>query len=62
MMDCSKILDLFKSELVVVSVGSPAFAKAIEDQGYKTVQVDWIPPAGGDRQMQDLLKIMGGLS
>ena len=62
MMDCEKIIRLFNSELVVVSVGSPAFANAIENQGYKTVQVDWIPPAGGDRQMQELLKIMGGLS
>lgn len=62
MMDCRKILELFNSELVVVSVGSPAFAKAIEDQGYQAIQVDWIPPAGGDRQMQELLKIMGRLS
>lgn len=61
MMDTSRIINLFNSELVVVSVGSPAFAKAIEDQGYRTVQVDWIPPAGGDVQMQKLLKIMGGL-
>ncbi len=60
-MNCDKIINLFNSELVVVSVGSPAFATAIENQGFKTVQVDWVPPAGGDRQMQELLKIMGGL-
>ena len=59
--DCSKILNLFKSDLVVVSVGSSAFATAIENQGFKTFHVDWVPPAGGDRQMQELLKIMGGL-
>ena len=61
-MNCDKIINLFNSELGVVSVGSPAFAKAIEDQGFKTYQVDWVPPAGGDRQMQELLKIMGGLN
>ena len=61
-MNTDKIISLFNSELVVVSVGSPAFATAIENQGYKTVQVDWVPPAGGDRQMQELLKIMGGLN
>ena len=61
-MNTDKIISLFNSELVVVSVGSPAFANAIENQGFKTVQVDWIPPAGGDRQMQELLKIMGGLN
>lgn len=61
-MNTDKIIKLFNSELVVVSVGSPAFATAIENQGYKTVQVDWVPPAGGDKQMQELLKIMGGLN
>ncbi len=61
-MKYDKIHDLFNSELVVVNVGSLSFATAIEKQGFKTVQVDWTPPAGGDRQMQMLLKIMGGLS
>jgi FdrA protein len=61
-MNTDKIISLFNSELVVVSVGSPAFANAIENQGFKTIQVDWIPPAGGDKQMQELLKIMGGLN
>lgn len=60
-METEKVLKLLKSRPVVVNVGSPAFAKAITSQGYKAVQVDWLPPAGGDRQMQKLLKIMGGL-
>ena len=55
------ILDLFRSELVVVNVGNRIFAEALDKQGFKTVQVDWIPPAGGDRKMQELLKIMGGV-
>ena len=55
------ILDLFRSELVVVNVGNRIFSDALEKQGFKTVQVDWIPPAGGDRKMQELLKIMGGI-
>lgn len=55
------ILELFRSELVVVNVGNRIFAEALEKQGFKTVQVDWIPPAGGDRKMQELLKIMGGI-
>ncbi len=48
MMDTNKILDLFQSELVVVNVGSRTFATALENQGFTAVQVDWIPPAGGD--------------
>ena len=55
------ILELFRSELVVVNVGNRIFSDALEKQGFKTVQVDWIPPAGGDRKMQELLKIMGGV-
>ena len=55
------ILKLFNSELVVINVGNKLFAEALDKQGFKTVQVDWVPPAGGDKNMQELLKIMGGL-
>lgn len=61
MTDCSKILKLFSSELVVVNVGPKLFAEALDKQGYKTIQVDWRPPAGGDRQMQEILAYLGGL-
>lgn len=60
-MNCDKILNLFRSELVVVNVGPKLFAEALEKQGYKTVQVDWKPVAGGDREMQDILAVLGGL-
>ena len=60
-MDCNKILDLFQSELVVVNVGPKLFATALEKQGYRTVQVDWKPVAGGDREMQKILEVLGGL-
>lgn len=55
------ILKLFSSELVVINVGNRIFADALDKQGFKTIQVDWVPPAGGDKRMQELLKIMGGL-
>ena len=55
------ILKLFNSELVVINVGNKLFAEALDKQGFKTVHVDWVPPAGGDKKMQELLKIMGGL-
>ena len=55
------ILKLFNSELVVINVGNKLFAEALDKQGFNTVQVDWVPPAGGDKKMQELLKIMGGL-
>ncbi len=34
--------------------------RALELVGYETVQVDWKPVAGGDKQMQELLAILGG--
>ena len=60
-MGCEKILDLFRSELVTVNVGPRLFATALEQQGYRTVQVNWKPPAGGDKEMQEILKLLGGM-
>ena len=60
-MNCDNILKLFQSELVVVNVGPKLFAEAVEKQGYKTLQVEWKPVAGGDREMQEILEVLGGL-
>lgn len=60
MSDTSKMLSLFRSELIVVNVGPKSFADVLEKQGYRTLQVDWKPAAGGDRQMQELLQYLGG--
>lgn len=60
-MDCEKILNLFRSELVTVNVGPKLFATALENQGYKTVQVEWKPMAGGDKEMQEILDLLGGI-
>lgn len=60
-MGCEKIMDLFHSELVTVNVGPKVFATALEAQGYKAIQVDWKPVAGGDREMQKILSLLGGL-
>ena len=58
-MDVSKITDLFRSELIVLNVGPKSFSTALEEQGYKTVQVNWKPIAGGDAKMQKILNILG---
>lgn len=60
-MNCEKILNLFRSELVTVNVGPKLFATALEQQGYRAVQVDWRPVAGGDREMQEILELLGGV-
>ena len=61
MMDCEKILKLFRSELVTVNVGPRLFATALEKQGYRVLQVEWKPAAGGDKEMQKILELLGGI-
>jgi hypothetical protein len=47
--------DVLDQPLVVINLGLKAFAESLEQQGVEVVQVDWIPPAGGDAEMLDLL-------
>jgi hypothetical protein len=49
------ITRLLAKPLVVVNVGLSKFAKSLEEQGVDVIQVDWQPPAGGDKEMMDLL-------
>ena len=49
------IRDLLNQPLVVINIGLSQFSKSLEQQDVQVVQVDWTPPAGGDREMMDLL-------
>ena len=60
-MDCEKILNLFRSELITVNVGPKLLATSLEMQGYKADQVEWKPLAGGDKEMQEILNLLGGV-
>jgi hypothetical protein len=51
----SKIDDLLQQPMVVINLGLVKFAKSLEEQQVEVLQVDWIPPAGGDSEMIDLL-------
>lgn len=44
--------------LVVINLGLSGFALSLEQQGVQVVQVDWLPPAGGDQEMIDLLETL----
>ena len=59
--DTSKMLELFsQKKLVVMNVGVSAFGDALARQeGVEVVQVNWKPLAGGDKEMQDLLELLG---
>ena len=59
--DMTKIRELFAAKkLVVINVGVSAFAECVAKQpNTEVVQVDWRPVAGGDKEMQDLLSVLG---
>lgn len=40
---------------VFISIGVGEFAESLRKQGFVAVDVWWSPPAGGDREMADLL-------
>jgi FdrA protein len=46
---------LIHKPLVVINLGLKMFADSLEEQKVDVVQVDWIPPAGGDKEVMDLL-------
>jgi hypothetical protein len=50
-----KIWKLLNEPVVVINLGLHKFAENLELQDIEVVQVDWIPPAGGDQEMIDLL-------
>jgi hypothetical protein len=46
---------LLQKPIVVINLGLAKFAKSLDEQKVKVIQVDWVPPAGGDKEMIDLL-------
>lgn len=50
-----KIAEILNGPLVVINIGLDGFAASLEDQDVDVLRVDWRPPAGGDKEMIDLL-------
>ena len=51
----TKVDELLHKPLVVINLGLKQFADSLEEQKVEVVRVDWVPPAGGDKAMSDLL-------
>ena len=47
--------ELLQLPIIVINLGLRKFAESLEEQKVEVVQVDWIPPAGGDKELMDLL-------
>ena len=52
----TKIDELLQKPLIVINLGLKEFAESLEEQKVEVIQVDWVPPAGGDKEMMDLLE------
>jgi FdrA protein len=50
-----KIRELLGQGPVVINLGVKDFAESLKSQEVEVVHVDWTPPAGGDREMIELL-------
>jgi len=46
---------LLSGPVIAINLGLKSFGASLEQQGVEVVQVEWAPPAGGDREMMDLL-------
>jgi hypothetical protein len=51
----SSIDELLQKPIIVINMGLKKFAGSLDEQQVEVVQVDWTPPAGGDKEMVDLL-------
>lgn len=47
--------NLLREPIVAINLGLTKFAESLEEQQVDVLQVDWVPPAGGDNEMIDLL-------
>ena len=59
MTELPKVEKLFASDLVCVNIGPVRMGEAMARQGVKTIQVDWKPIAGGDKELRALLERLG---
>jgi hypothetical protein len=51
----TQLNEFLTGPLIVINLGLKIFGASLEQEGVEVVQVDWAPPAGGDREMMDLL-------
>jgi hypothetical protein len=50
-----KLKELLDNGPNVINIGVQDFADSLKVQGAEVIQVNWIPPAGGDPEMIELL-------
>lgn len=58
-MNVRKINELFKQDLVVINMGLESFAENLRKEKVRALQMDWKPPAGGNKKLVSLLAKLG---
>lgn len=58
-MDVKRINELFKQDLVVINMGLESFAENLRREKVRVLQMDWKPPAGGNKKLVSLLAKLG---
>ena len=58
-MDVKKINELFSKELKVINMGLDSFADNLRKKEVAVLQMDWKPPAGGNKRLISLLERLG---
>jgi len=51
----NRIVSLLDEPVIVINIGLKKFSESLDDQSVQVVQVDWTPPAGGDKEVIELL-------
>ena len=51
----NRIISLLDEPVIAINIGLKKFSESLDDQSVQVVQVDWTPPAGGDKEMIELL-------
>lgn len=58
----SKVSDIFGKEMKVINMGLDIFFHSMETQNVPVIQVDWIPPAGGNKKLISAISKLNRIS
>jgi FdrA protein len=58
-MNVKKINELFGIEMKVINMGLDSFADNLRKEEVTVLQMDWKPPAGGNKRLISLLEKLG---
>ena len=50
-----KLAELLQQGPIAINIGVQDFAESLQIQGVVVVRVNWVPPAGGDPELIELL-------